>query len=330
MDDDAVELARAAGLDYGFDDEPGLTRRRRGRGFTYLDHRGRTIGESQRSRIEALAIPPAWTDVWISSDPDNHILATGRDDAGRKQYLYHERWRTVRDEQKYADLAEFATRLVRIRRRVAADLGGRHLTRERTIAAVVRLLDRTLVRIGNETYAAENDTFGLTTLESRHVRRHADRHVLSFDGKNGAAWEVEVDDGPTRAVIDECRARREPQLFCFVTDGGVVDLTSAQVNDYLLAVAGPAATARTFRTWGGSVVAAEMLALGEGELAAIDAAADVLGNTRAVCRSCYVAPAVLAAGHDGRLDEAWRASRGGRWRSRAESATAKILAHPDS
>lgn len=325
MDDDAAELARAVGLSYGFDDDPGMTRRRCGRGFTYLDHEGRTIDASHRSRIEALAIPPAWTDVWISSDPDNHLLATGRDDAARKQYLYHEQWRAVRDEQKYTDLAQFATRLVRIRRRVAADLAGRHLTRERAIAAVVRLLDRTLVRIGNETYAAENDTFGLTTLESRHVRRHADRHVLSFNGKNGAAWEVAVDDARVRAVIDECRARREPQLFCFVTDDGVVDMTSAHVNEYLLAVAGPAATARTFRTWGGTVVAAEALARGDGELDAIDAAADALGNTRTVCRSCYVAPAVLAAGHDGRLDDAWRASRSGQWRTRAENATAKIL-----
>lgn len=327
MDDDAAELARAAGLNYGFDDDPGLTRRRCGRGFAYLDHDGRTIAEPQRACIEALAIPPAWTDVWISSDPDNHILATGRDDAGRKQYLYHERWRAVRDEQKYADLAQFATRLVRIRRRVAADLAGRHLTRDRAIAAVVRLLDRTLVRIGSETYAAENDTFGLTTLESRHVRRHADRHVLSFNGKNGAAWKVEVDDAATRAVIDECRARREPQLFCFVTDDGIVDMTAAHVNDYLLAVAGPAATARTFRTWGGTVMATEALARGDGELEAIDVAADALGNTRTVCRTCYVAPAVLAAGHDGRLNDVWRASRSGRWRSRAESATAKILSH---
>ena len=161
--DEAAELARSAGLDYSFDDEPGLARRRRGRGFSYHDDRGRPLPDRERARIEGLAIPPAWTDVWISRTPDNHILATGRDDAGRKQYLYHPRWREVRDEQKYAELAGFAAHLADIRRRVAVDLAADGLTRERVVAAVVRLLDRTLVRIGNEQYAAENDTFGLTT-----------------------------------------------------------------------------------------------------------------------------------------------------------------------
>ena len=325
MDDDAAELARSAGLGYGFDDEPGLTRRRRGKGFTYLDHLGRPMSDAERARLEALVIPPAWTDVWISPDPDNHLVATGRDDAGRKQYLYHERWREVRDEQKYAGLTVFADRLIEVRRRVARDLTDDGLTRRRVVAGVVRLLDRALVRVGNEQYAAENDTFGLTTLESRHVRRHGDHHVLSFDGKNGTAWRVEVDDAATRAVIDECRAKRRPQLFCFASDGDIVDVTSAHVNEYLTDLAGPATTARTFRTWGGTVVAAEALANGAEELEAIDAAAEALGNTRTVCRTCYVAPAVLAAASEGRLQDAWRASRSGRWRTRAENATAKVL-----
>lgn len=325
MDDDAAELARSAGLNYDFDDEPGLTRRRRGRGFSYLDRDGRVLPERERARIEALAIPPAWTDVWISPEPDNHIVATGRDDAGRKQYLYHERWREVRDEQKYSDLSTFADHLVEIRRRVAADLDGDELTRERSVAAVVRLLDQTLARVGNERYAAENNTFGLTTLEPRHVRRRGDHHVLSFDGKNGAAWKMAVVDPATRAVLDECRGRRASQLFCFDADNGIVDVTSAHVNDYLAELAGPTASARTFRTWGGTVAAAEALARGADDVEAIDAAADALGNTRTVCRTCYVAPTVLEAALDGRLDRAWRSSRSGRWCSRAEGAVAKVL-----
>ena len=325
MDDEAAELARSAGLRYDFDDEPGLTRRRRGRGFSYLDQHGRMLSDRERERVEALAIPPAWTDVWISPHPDNHIVATGRDDADRKQYLYHERWREARDEQKYDDLSTFAASLVDIRRHVADDLVEDTLTRDRVVAAVVRLLDRSFVRIGNERYAAENDTFGLTTLEPRHVRRCGDHHVLSFDGKNGAAWNVTVDDRATCVVIDECRERRASQLFCFDTDDGVADVTSADVNDYLLDLAGPTATARTFRTWGGTVVAGEALARGSDEVEAIDAAADVLGNTRTVCRACYVAPTVLDAAGDGRLAEAWRSSRNGRWRSRVESAVAKVL-----
>jgi DNA topoisomerase I len=325
MDDEAAELARSAGLYYDFDDGPGHTRRRRGRGFSYLDHSGRVLPDGERARIEALVIPPAWTDVWISPEPDNHIVATGRDDAGRKQYLYHERWREARDEQKYANLNAFATRLVDIRQRVAADLERGELTRERAVAAVVRLLDQTLARVGNERYAAENDTFGLTTLESRHVRRADEHHVLSFDGKNGTAWKVAVNDPATRAVLDECRRRRAPQLFCFDGDEGLVDVTSNHVNDYLADVAGRTATARTFRTWGGTVVAAEALARGADELEAIDVAADALGNTRTVCRTCYVAPAVLEAARDTRLESAWRSSRNGQWRSRAECAVAKIL-----
>lgn len=325
MNDDAEELARSAGLDYDFDDAPGLSRRRRGRGFSYQNSAGRRLAVGQQRRVEALAIPPAWTDVWISPNPDNHILATGRDDAGRKQYLYHPRWREMRDERKYDELADFANSLVAIRRRVAAELDGDELTRLRAVAAVVRLLDRTLARVGNERYAAENETFGLTTLERRHVRRCGDHHVLSFVGKNGSDWLVTVDDPAAGAVIDECRARRTEQLFCFDGADGPVDVTAGHVNEYLAAVAGSNVTARTFRTWGGTVLATEALADGADELGAIDLAAEALGNTRTVCRNCYVAPAVLAAAESGALDEAWRASRAGPWRSRAESATAKLL-----
>ena len=331
--DDVESIAESAGLRYVNDEMPGLTRRRRGNGFSYARADGRVVNGTTRTWITELAIPPAWTDVWISPDPESHLLATGRDDQGRKQYLYHERWREVRDELKFDRLVEFADGLIDVRKQVAADLRRRSLDERRVVAAVIRLLDTTLIRVGNERYAAENETFGLTTLEPRHVVADGGVRSLRFPGKGGTEWCVEVDDRAALRVVDACLELDQPQLFAFRTaDGRIVDVTADQVNDRLCSIAGPDATAKTFRTWGGTVAAVTALAGRDpavdderAVLAAVDAAAEALGNTRAVCRACYVAPRVLATPLDERFDDVWRSSRGGRWRNRAESATAKLL-----
>jgi DNA topoisomerase-1 len=331
-DDDAASMAIDAGLRYGSDAEPGIARRRCGRGFTFVSSDRHQLDDATRARIDRLAIPPAWTDVWISADPDCHLQATGVDDRGRKQYRYHDRWREIRDEAKFDALVDFAASLSEVRRRVESDLSTRGLGRDRVTAAVVRLLDTTLIRVGSERYAAENETFGATTLEPGHVVRRRSGVRLEFVGKANIERSVPVTDADVVGVIRACLGLDRSQLFCFETaDGSVVDLTAAHVNDYLVQTAG--ATAKTFRTWGATTRAVEHLArtvdadepVERRFLAAVDVAAEALGNTRAVCRSCYVAPAIAEAVETGALAEAWASSRGGRWRTRAESTTAKLL-----
>lgn len=330
---DAEFMAVAAGLRYRSDDEPGIVRLRCGKGFRYLDADRRPVDAATRSRIDALVVPPAWTDVWISADPDSHLQATGRDDRDRKQYLYHPRWREVRDEAKFSQLGEFAEALTEIRRRVASDLAQDGLGRQRVIAAVVRLLDTSLIRVGNERYAAENETFGATTLEPRHVSRTPDGFRLDFVGKSGVERSLHVHRPELVAVVDDMLHIDQPQLFAYQGDAGLVDVTSAHVNEYLAAAASPGVSAKSFRTWGATTLAVRHLCVEADRqatidkrcLAAIDAAAEALGNTRAVCRACYVAPVVLASAESGAIDDAWSRSRSGRWRSRAESTTTKIL-----
>jgi DNA topoisomerase I len=333
--DDPAAVAEAAGLVYVSDEEPGWSRRRRGRGFSYVGPDGNLAGPEERSRIEELAIPPAWTEVWIALDPDAHVQATGRDDAGRKQYRYHDRWRQIRDAMKFDRLAEFGLRLPEVRSDVGGYLADRGLGRRRVLAAVTRLLDQSLIRVGNEEYAADNDTYGATTLRPEHVRTSRRGMVLEFTAKGGLERSVPVRDPEVRSVIQECLAVAEGDVFCFEADGSVVDVTSADVNEFLRELAGDAFTAKDFRTWGGTTHAAGHLGplpLGEDpaavdrdELAAIDAAAEILGNTRAVARSCYVAPQVPAAHRAGALGEAWRASRSTEWMTRPERVSAKVL-----
>lgn len=332
--DDPASMAEAAGLRYVSTDEPGLRRRRCGRGFTYLTPTGRIVANGERARIEQLVIPPAWRDVWICPDPDGHLQAVGVDDRDRRQYLYHPRWREYRDEAKFDLLVEFGRSLPAIRRRVEGDLRRPDLDRRRVVAAVVRLIDETLIRVGNEQYAADNETFGATTLEPRHVERIRGAYRVSFTGKSDTERTVETTDAGVLAVIDACLDRPQPQLFWFDA-GRPVDVTAAHVNDYLAADTCGVATAKTFRTWGATALAVDHLAtlhepasdteLQSVTLEAIDRAADALGNTRVVCRSCYVAPIVIDALESGELAAAWAASRSSRWRTRAESATEKIL-----
>jgi DNA topoisomerase-1 len=293
-----------------------------------------------RERIARLAIPPAWTDVWICSDEQGHLQATGRDDRGRKQYRYHDWWRAARDADKFEQLASFGLALPTIRRQVSLDLDRRGLPRERVLALVVRLLDETLVRVGNPQYALD-ESFGLTTLEGRHVGFEGRSMVFEFTGKSGVEHEVTVRDPALVRAVRACDDLGGEQLFTYREADAVLDVRSDDVNDYLRAIAGPEVTARDFRTWGGTSAVVEALGpvgapAPDGTertsrfLQAVDLAAERLGNTRAVCRSSYLHPAVEEAFDDGRLAAAWRRARRSRWLNRAERATLHLLAGADA
>jgi DNA topoisomerase I len=305
--EELVASAEEAGLQYVSDQRPGYTRKAKGKHFDYFDTEGKPVHDEQRLlRINRLAIPPAWTDVWICSSSNGHIQATGRDARGRKQYRYHERWREVRDENKFDRLAQFAKALPNIRRRIARDLKLPGLPRQKVLATIVRLLERTFIRIGNEEYARENKSFGLTTLKSRHVKVKGAQVHFRFRGKGGRQHDVDVTDRRVAKVIAKCQDLPGQDLFqYFDEDGEVRDVTSQDVNEYLRQIAGEDFTAKDFRTWGGTVLAT--IALSKQEQfetkkqakanikTAICAVAELLGNTPAVCRKCYVHPVILEA-----------------------------------
>lgn len=297
------EHARDAGLRYVTDDTPGITRRRRGKGFSYHAPDGSLIRDDQvLARCKSLAVPPAWTDVWICPDPNGHIQATGRDARGRKQYRYHDDWRRHRDEVKYERLAEFGEELTRIRERVGRDLRRDGLPREKVLAAVVRLLDRTLARVGNDEYAKENDSFGLTTLRDRHADIKGSRLRLHFEGKAGREIDLALDDERLARIVQKCRAIPGYDLFQYDDDDGERRrVTSDDVNEYLREVTGDGFTAKDFRTWGATVLAIEFLCEGlEPDVdpkaqakEAVEYVAEQLGNTPAVCKASYVHPGVF-------------------------------------
>ena len=334
---DALSDADDAELFYVTDESPGITRRRRGKGFSYHHPDGAAVDADTKAWIETeIVIPPAWTDVWISPLRDGHILATGRDARGRKQYRYHPRWREVRDANKYGRMLEFGGDLPDLRKRVDADLSRRGMGAEKVLAAVVRLLDETLIRVGNEEYAASNESFGLTTITPEHVEVNGSEIAFEFTGKGGIELATSLRDRRLAQIVKRCEELPGHDLFKFVDgDGTPVDVTSTDVNLYLREITGQPFTAKDFRTWGGTVVAAETLAdLGpastekEAEaniIAAVDAAAEALGNTRAVCRSCYVHPQVTEAYKDGFLHEAWRSARSSGALRRGERAVLKVL-----
>ena len=301
------------GLRYVNDGMPGIRRRRRGDGWVYLDAEGRQIGDAEEiQRIHHLAVPPAWTDVWICPYANGHLQATGRDARGRKQYRYHPRWRTLRDAAKYEHMVDFANALPRIRERVAQDLDKPGLPREKVLATVVRLLDTTAMRVGNEEYARDNNSYGLTTLQSRHVRVDGSAVQFEFRGKAGRRHAVAVQDRRLARIVRQCQELPGHELFQYVDDDGERrGVSSDDVNDYLRDVAGDGFTAKDFRTWVGTVLAAcflrEMGAAGserEGRRQvneAIDRVARELGNTPAIARRCYVHPDVVDAHTDGSL-----------------------------
>jgi DNA topoisomerase-1 len=303
---DSVEAAAEAGLRYVSDHQPGYRRKRKGDGFEYFDTEGKPIREEEKIlRINRLAIPPAWTDVWICPSPNGHIQATGRDDRGRKQYRYHDRWREVRDENKYDRMIDFGKALPNIRARLRKDMALPGLPRNKVLATVIQLLERTFIRIGNVEYARENNSFGLTTLQDRHVSVKGSKLRFRFKGKSGKHREVEITDRRVAKIISKLQDLPGQDLFQYVDEDGVVhDVTSQDVNDYLREIGGGADfSAKDFRTWGGTVLAAIALrTVGAFETkkqakanikAAICGVAQLLGNTPAICRKCYIHPAIL-------------------------------------
>lgn len=337
---DPAAAANDAGLCYVNDDRFGYSRRANGNGFEYLDTEAKRIRDKQRLlRIKRLAIPPAWTDVWICPSPNGHIQATGRDVRGRKQYRYHDRWREARDENKYGRLAEFAKAVPKIRQQVARDIRLADLPREKVLATVVRLLERTFMRIGNEEYARFNKSFGITTMRDRHVTVKGSHLLFRFRGKSGREHEVGLTDQRIAKIVSNLQDLPGQNLFQYVDGAGEAhDITSQDVNDYLRQVSGDDFTAKDFRTWAGTLLTAIGLSLQPNFESkkqakaniknAVSAAAEILGNTPAICQKCYVHPAVIEAYLDGRSIVGLASARKstGRWDLRAaEKAVLKFL-----
>ncbi len=312
--DESRNAARTAGLRYVNTDRHGILRKRSGRGFRYVTTRGAPVRDpAVLQRIRALAIPPAWSDVWICPDARGHIQAIGWDARGRKQYRYHARFRSARDAEKFAHMIEFATHLPRIRARVERDLRRADLSRARVQAAIVRLLDRVHARVGNEEYARTNRHFGLTTLCKHHARVSGAQVRFAYLGKGGAERRLELRDPRVATVVKHCRSFSARRLFVYENGHGYCPLRSNDVNAYLCEAAGCHITAKDFRTWTATVdTAIALMLLGPKEnlaarkrclLQAIAAAAEELGNTLAVCRSSYIHPVVLTSYMDGTLCE---------------------------
>lgn len=299
--------ARAARLRYVSDAERGLGRRRRGKAFSYVRADGSAVRDrASLERIRSLAIPPAWEDVWICPSANGHLQATGRDARGRKQYRYHPRWREAQDEQKYERVLAFAKTLPKIRRAVARDLRKRGLPREKVPAATVRLLEITLIRVGNDEYARDNHSFGLTTMRDEHVKVRGAAIRFDFRGKHGIEHEIDLEDSRLAAIVRACRDLPGQELFQYLDDDDQVrDVGSGDVNEYLRAISGRDFTAKDFRTWAGTALAARALqefedfdsaaAAKRNVTRAIEHVAERLGNTQAICRKCYVHPAVIEA-----------------------------------
>ena len=292
------------------DRQPGITRIRNGTGFVYRRPEGSLIKDpGELERIKAIAVPPAWTDVWICVYPNGHIQATGRDARGRKQYRYHPRWRSVRDQTKYEHILRFGAVLPRIRRRVAADLARPGLPREKVLAAVVALMERTLARVGNPEYARENESFGLTTLKNRHVKIRAGRIELDFMAKSGTRHHSVVSDRKLARILKNCRDLPGSELFQYIDERGERhSIESGDVNEYLRAASGRDITAKDFRTWAATNLAflalnrlTEEKPTNKGLVQAIKEVAQQLGNTPAVCRKSYIHPAMFEAYLQGAL-----------------------------
>jgi DNA topoisomerase I len=338
-----MESAQAAGLRYVSDANPGIRRKRAGKGFSYVGVDGRPVRDKATlARIRSLAIPPAYTEVWICPTANGHLQATGRDARGRKQYRYHPRWREVRDETKFGRMLAFSEVLPRLRARLEEDLAKPGLPREKVLATVVRLLECTAIRVGNDEYARSNRSFGLTTLQDRHVEISGSTLRFEFRGKSGKVHRVALSDRRLARIVARCQALPGADLFQYEDDEGKqVAIGSGDVNDYLRDITGEEFTAKDFRTWAGTLQAVAALeAVGPATtqreakaaiLRAIDQVAGRLNNTRAVCRKYYVHPAVLETYQAGTLHEALQ--NGGPPKSTAsalrpeEQAVVRLLRH---
>jgi DNA topoisomerase I len=313
LEDPNIRTAKEAGLRYVSDEQPGISRRGAGRGFAYYDAKGeRVTDEATLKRIRALVLPPAWKDVWICPHPRGHLQATGRDDRGRKQYRYHDEWAQTRGEEKFSRTLAFARTLPKVRFAVEEDLRGKPLARRTVLATIVRLLETTLIRVGNREYAEANRSYGLTTLRNKHVEVNGQKLHFDFVGKSGKRHVVEVAHPRIARIVRSLQELPGQELFQYVDEDGVRQtVDSADVNDYLREIAGEEFTAKDFRTWAGTVLAA--WALSEFEkidskaaarrniTAAIKRVAAQLGNTPAVCRSSYIHPEILSCYIDGSL-----------------------------
>jgi DNA topoisomerase-1 len=306
------QAAKAAGLTYANDDAPGIARKGKPGHFHYSDAHGKHVNKKTLARIRKLAIPPAWTDVWIAPSPNAHLQATGQDARGRKQYRYHPDFAAIRDAHKFSHLVEFAAALPAIRRRLKAEEKKPGLPRGKVIAAAVALLEESLIRVGNEDYAKANDSFGLTTLRNRHVKVRGAEIQFLFKGKSGKEWKLSVKDPKVAKIIRRCQDLPGQHLLEYRDDEGKVHaITSSDVNDWLREASGKDITAKDFRTWAGTVEAARLFHAArdverpvtrKAVKDAIAAVADELGNTVAVCRKCYIHPAIVDGFIDGHLD----------------------------
>jgi DNA topoisomerase-1 len=322
---------------------PGIRRLRSGRGFRYVDARGRLIrGRAELDRIRRIVVPPAWRDVWICPNPNGHIQSVGRDARGRKQYRYHPHWRTVRDESKYEQILEFAAALPALRQRIAKDLAGRGLSKRKVVAAVVQLLEKTLIRVGNDEYTRDNHSFGLTTLRTRHVRISRSTLRFRFKGKGRKVHEIDFNDSRLARIVRQCQELPGHELFQYLDDQGEVqDVGSADVNEYLREATGRDFTAKNFRTWIGTVLAAHAFQqvpdfrsdteAKRNIVKVVEAVAGILGNTPSICRKSYLHPAVLDAyiGRQFQRSSSSRARAVGRpflhGLARTESAVLRLL-----
>jgi len=306
-----TKAATLAGLTYTTDEFAGISRRRAGKGWSYLDAEGARIGDIiMRTRFNALSIPPAWVDVWICPDPDGHIQVTARDARGRKQYQYHPLFRAARDQAKFSHMFKFGEILPMLRERVQSDLRAGEQTMRQILATVVWLLDKTLIRVGNDEYARTNHSYGLTTLLTKHAKVVGTQMRFSFRGKSGVDHVLAIDNPRLAHIVQRCEHDHGEEIFQYLADDGTyTPILSDDVNTYLREISGLDISAKDFRTWGGTMIAAVTLrtlgpASSKGEAArnilhALDTVAERLGNTRSVCRKYYVHPALLAAYHLG-------------------------------
>ncbi len=310
---ESLEAAKAAGLRWVSDETPGISRKKHGAKFEYFEANGKKVTDADTIlRIRALAIPPAWTDVWICPHSNGHIQAVGRDARHRKQYRYHAKWREVRDETKYGRMMDFAKALPHLRSITAKHLKRRGLPREKVLAAVVRIMEKTLIRVGNDEYAKANESFGLTTLRDKHAKIKGAKVVFDFKGKSGIKHEIDFEDKRLADIVQKCQDLPGYELFQYLDENGEVkDIGSSDVNDYIREITGQDFTAKDFRTWAGTVLAARALqeveafdskaAAKRNIKRAIETVAKKLGNTVTVCRKCYVHPAVVDSYLDGTL-----------------------------
>jgi len=315
-----AEAAEAIGLRYVSDDEPGIRRERVGAGFQYRDARGELIASPRLlARIEALRIPPAWEEVWICRRANGHVQATGRDARGRKQYRYHPDWSATRNETKYGRMAEFGAALPNLRERIDGDLSRRGLPREKVVATVLRLMEMTFIRVGNVEYVRANRSYGLTTLRDKHVRVEGGTIHFQFIGKSGQKHAIDVRDRKLARIVRQCRDLPGYELFQYIDEAGERQkVSSGDVNDYLRTATGVEFSAKDFRTWGGSVMAAAALAplepaasdaeMRRNVVAVVKDVAAALGNRPATCRKYYIHPVVLDAYAAGALASTWAAA----------------------